>query len=472
MERFWQWTYLIEKIMILISFLLSILLGSLVTALALNKVELRHKTALWISLSPMLGIGISSILFIAANLMGIPPMGSMILELGGIAGLAYWGNKQAAFTFIIEKKTGKDAILWFHYALMGILAFAILSSLSVFFYETAKFNHGEWDAWSHWNLRAKYIVRAPDTWTDLFPYISHGDYPLFNSGYVARGWAYSQTESIAVPITLAFISTYSTLLLLFWALRNSTNTIYALLGCIVLAATPFFTIVGKYQFADTPLGFFILASSALFLLAFLQKDLAKDKMLLLSGLMAGLASWTKNEGLLYVASAAACVVLIFLLYKEIRWKNLRYYFAGTAAILAVTMIYKLGFGPANDMTEGLKSTGIASKITDWGRYKYILDWFTTEGATFGHWFLNPWPWLIVFALIMGISKRVKQAEWVMVGLSLVGIFVLYFITYLLSFHELYYHLSTSYYRLCFHLLPAFFLFYFTLLKPLKSESSE
>lgn len=454
--------------MIFISYCLSILLGLSVSAWALRNVSFPLKTGFWISSSILLGIGISSAWFIMGNLLGLPVIvtGSLETILTGIAVFFCIKNNWYPTSSVLPVIDYQTENKWIVRLLFIVFGFALLSSLTVFFYETAKFNHGEWDAWSHWNLRAKYIVRAPDTWPFLFQYISHGDYPLFNSGYVARGWAYSNTESIAVPITLAFLSTYSTISLLVITVWSLRGTILAFTAGLFLLATPFFTIVGKYQFADTPLSFFILASiAALAIAASVSKE--RNQLLFYSGLMMGMATWTKNEGLLFALAGIGSAIFIGLFYSKQLKAEAKWLLYGLLPMLLVTLAYKYFFGPANDMTEGLKNTGgIMPKITDTARYKYITDWFITEGATFGRWFTNPWPYIVGFLLIIGISNP-KNYWMQVVVLAIIGQVVLYYVTYLLSFQELYYHLSTSFYRLCFQVFPALVLVLFVLLKSTK-----
>lgn len=453
--------------MILISYFISFLLGWSAIAYLLRNTSFQFKSYICLFAGMMLGIGISSILFIAFTLMHLPFMASFGIELVLAIAASYYCFKKHYFELSFRIAKPEINLLFITMAILFTLA--LISSLSTFFYETAKFNHGEWDAWSHWNLRAKYIVRAPDTWTYLFQFISHGDYPLFNSGYVARGWAYSGTESIWVPIPLAFISTYSTVFLLISIVWLIQGELFALIAGTFLLATPFFTIVGKYQFADTPLSFFILACLGLLALA-QQLPEYKKQLLLTSGLMAGLATWTKNEGLLFALSISGSFLLISLFNFKVRKQELIYLLSTLAIGLTVTLIYKYGFGPANDMTEGLKNTGgIMPKVTDAARYKFITDWFLTEGATFGRWFTNPWPWLIGLSIILGLYLPKKNQLSQIILLTLVGQVCLYFITYLLSFQDLNYHLSTSFYRLCFQLLPAFAAALFILIKPIKAN---
>lgn len=456
--------------MIFFSYLISFVLGWAGIAWLLREQQFPFKTGIWIVSGMLSGISISSILFISFTLLHIPFMLGMMIETLLAAIASFYCYKNAWFPTSWKLSTEPAHRLSPIALALGIITlFALFTSWSVFFSETAKFNHGEWDAWSHWNLRGKYIERAPDTWTYLFQYISHGDYPLFNSGYVARGWAYSGTESIWVPIPLAFLSTYCTAALLILFVWSIQGPVLAFLAGAILLGTPFFTIVGKYQFADTPLGFFVLA--ALGFAGLSRRFSAPKTFLILSGLMTGMATWTKNEGLLVALAFGSTMALLCLFNWKERFTEFKYFCWGLLPVLAVTLIYKYGFGPANDMTEGLKNSGgILPKITDAGRYKYISEWFLTDFVGFGHWFLNPWPWILGFVLLWGIRLPKNQPWLYSALLAIPGLLILYYVTYLLSFHELYYHLSTSFYRLCFHIFPGFICVLFLFLKPQPSSN--
>ena len=73
----------------------------------------------------------------------------------------------------------------------------------------------------------------------------------------------------------------------------------AMLGGLMLTGTPYFLIHGASQYADVPLGFFFLATLTLFCL---QDRFPKHSrgVLVLAWMTAGMAAWTKNEGLLFL----------------------------------------------------------------------------------------------------------------------------------------------------------------------------
>src|ERR1019366_8764917 len=73
--------------------------------------------------------------------------------------------------------------------------------------------------------------------------------------------------------------------------------VIALVGGLVLLGTPFFVTFASNEHADIPLGFFMLAT--LVLIALGGRASEAWGLPALAGLTAGLAAWTKNEGLLF-----------------------------------------------------------------------------------------------------------------------------------------------------------------------------
>jgi len=145
-----------------------------------------------------------------------------------------------------------------------------------------------WDAFAIWNLHARFLFRGGEHWKDgfssLIPWF-HPDYPLFLPGSVAHFWSYLGRETTAVPATLAFAFTFSTVALLFSAVAVLRGRNHGLLAGLMLLGTPSFLRQGVSQYADIPLSFFLLAAIALLVLADRVPE-SNFSLLVLSGFMA------------------------------------------------------------------------------------------------------------------------------------------------------------------------------------------
>ena len=80
-----------------------------------------------------------------------------------------------------------------------------------------------------------------------------------------------------------------------------------MLLALTLVGTPLYIDQAASQYADVPLSFFILSTIALICLH--AEHPSDRRILVLAGLTAGCAGWTKNEGLLFVAATAIALLL-------------------------------------------------------------------------------------------------------------------------------------------------------------------
>jgi hypothetical protein len=165
--------------------------------------------------------------------------------------------------------------------------------------------HGSWDTIGIWTLRARAVARgAPDWPAIVSPALewSHPDYPLLLPVTIARLWAYSGGESTAVPAIVAGLfmtATAGAVVVLAgkWGRVGSKDPdpiFPGLLAGTALLAARTYVAQASCMCADVPLGYYILVSIGL---AVLGATTANGAFLVIAGAAAGLAAWTKNEGL-------------------------------------------------------------------------------------------------------------------------------------------------------------------------------
>src|SRR5258708_10695835 len=122
--------------------------------------------------------------------------------------------------------------------------------------------HGDWDAWSIWNLRARFFVRGGQFWKDAFSSQlawSHPDYPLLLPGIVAMLWTLAHTESAAAPIGVAFLFGLGTAGILTATLGILRGKAQAFIGGILLNGTGSFPENAAHQYPHIPLSLALLA---------------------------------------------------------------------------------------------------------------------------------------------------------------------------------------------------------------------
>ncbi len=423
----------------LLSMFVSFILGYCVTSLLWPSGLPKH--LIW-AFAPGIGLGVSSLIFfLFRRPLFTIEIALLVLALGWI-----WFNKPPI------KAPGWPG---------GILPLALLCALgfsvSAMLFRIEHTPHGDWDSWAIWSNHARYLYRDGPLWTEHIQNSFHPDYPLLVPASTARVWRYAGVEAPdaggLTSMTFA-LSGLAVLVGVLWELRGAT--VATLLG-LTLLGTPFYLEYGVSRSADVPLSLYMLGTVALIILHFRR---APDHLGLLSlaGLAAGLAGWTKNEGLLFIVIVSLILLLpsVGALRKTMR--RFMAFLAGLAAPVAVITFFKLSIAPTNDLLANRHTAELLAKLFDPSRYWMIVQSYSSTFWTFGDWFLHPVAPLLIYIGLRGIDRRsVSSLEW----LSGVGIVVAvlggYFTVYLLTPADLQWHLTTSLQRLYLQIWPLFLL---------------
>ncbi len=443
-----------------IVFLPAVLLGTLVVHLFWPD-KFSPSILLKLSLGTGLGLGLSSILYfislrVAPGRVNMPVM--LVILIIPLVVIIYFQKGLDGLTPIWI-----PTMTWMQWGLS--VGFIICVSLSAFVfanYVTSR-PQGALDAWSIWNRAARFVHRDPENWTatlspDL-PLLRHADYPLLVPLNVAWGWDALGNETLRTPMVQGGLFTFASIFLLFSAIALTKSIGQASLASIILIATSGIVPSGTSLIADVPLSYFILASAVLMYLFTCEKDF---RLLILSGFMAGLCGWTKNEGLIFIAAS----IFSLLIAASTNFKKaIVYYLSGLVAPLAVIGYFKL-LAPPNDLvvnTEG----GMIGKILDPSRYEMIFNSFLNS-------ILKPEAlFLFLYLLILGIgvaqtNRRGNTVLGVLLVLQTLG----YGFVYLITPYDLSWHLMTSQARLIFQVIPLAVYFCFTVsMEPEKVFSS-
>ena len=449
------------------SLFISFLFGLSFSFILLNEKVVNNFRFL-INLSLPIGIGISSVIFIFFNLLKFSSFHIFLIEITLIVFLIFRVKRDNKTIIHIQRggfiKLFQSPILLLFTVLY---IYAWLMDFGVFYFDSIKEPHGLWDAFNYWNLKAKFISRAPYNWPILFHQLIsenfHSDYPLIQTGYIARCWLYMKNESVWVPIVFSFIFTFCTIGLLASSVSFFTNKIKGLIAGLILLATTFYMTMGDSQYADNTLGFFYLATIVLLTLARNGSSI-KPNLLIAAGFTAGLCTWTKNEGLLFIVClyTSQLTLLFYKNYRELL-VELKYLFLGMLPILFLVAYYKIAIAPLNDIIQAQGSQTFVN-LLDYSRYVTVWKWFADTFSTFGKWAINPWWFFLMGILFKGLNFKENRnsliSNFTILLFMLIGFFFIYIITPL----DLVFHLSTSIHRLFFQLFPTFIFIYFIALK--------
>ena len=267
--------------------------------------------------------------------------------------------------------------------------------------------HGEWDAWSIWNLRARWLFRAGPAWPSAFTRDAiHGDYPLLLPAAVARLWTYAGADLPAVPAMLAAAYAVALASLLYGSLAALRGRATGLLAALCLLGTPVFLRTVAWQYADIPLAFAMLATLAL--LAARDHDPAcGPSALAWAGVAAGLAAWTKNEGLLFVLCIAAVRGALALLRRE-SVRPAAWFLAGLLPGAAAVVAFKTALAPPTYQFAGREVSQILAQLADASRYAAIAS--AVRGAALRDAGLLLLALVIYIALLGRTSDRAARAR--------------------------------------------------------------
>jgi dolichyl-phosphate-mannose-protein mannosyltransferase len=434
------------------------------------------------SLSFGFGLGLFSVIFMLSGASGGKDL--LAIDLAAfallLAGYLYRRSCTTVSTSILicdEKRALHGLLL----VLRAAFAIALLAALYSAILRTIAHPHGDgWDAFAIWNLHARFLFRGGSYWRDGFtPLIpwSHPDYPLLLPAAIAHFWTYLGRESQIVPAVVGLVFTFSTVGLLFSSLALLRGEISAILGGLTLLSTPFFTEQGTAQYADVPLSFFILAT--IVLLCLYEQNAGTTRLrglLILAGISCGFAAWTKNEGLLFLLAIIAARMLVFVItpsrsavpealppgdrtYEIARQVSTSFtlFLVATIPLLLLIAWLKHSVGASNELFSSIAFY----KLLDASRYQAILKWYGKDFLRFGDWFLIPGTVLLAVLFFVDAKHTPRtdpgaRASLIALAITLAGFFLIYLITP----YDLYWHLRFSLNRLFLQLWPsAIFLFF-------------
>ncbi len=294
--------------------------------------------------------------------------------------------------------------------------------------------YGNWDAWWLWDYHAKYL-QDPAYWRELFKLNDayHPDYPLFVSSLIAFFWRCIGNYTMLVPYTFSIIVTLAVPAVIYLSLYNK-NRFVAAVAYLMLAMNPTYLLFGLSQYADQPLGLMFLCA----LITMEQARLHEELVIVVAALL-GCCIWMKNEGL--------WLSLVFVMFNaRLLFANWKRFAAGIAFPVVVFGFLKLN-APANDLVKEQGADTFA-QLFDVTRYKLVGNYFYTR---FTDHTLVITACTIMYVIYCYLTRRSPGRNIWMLFTCTVG----FGFVYILTPHDLSWHLATSFDRVLFQLVPAF-----------------
>jgi hypothetical protein len=415
-----------------VSFAVSAALGTLVLMRSWPSVGPPGSRPLVLALGAGLGAGLSALLLFPWLLLFGPTRAFPLAETAFVAVLmlaVYRSQRRFALG------GGWDQWLAGRARLIGpVFLIALIAAAAAFVTLLRREPHGEWDAWMNWDMRARMIFLGGPTWRTAFaPQIpwSHPDYPVLVPSLVVRAWLYAGTATLLGPALVAATFAFATVAVVVTALGTLRTPSQGLLAGMMLLGTPFFIRHATSLYADVPLAFFFLATIVCLALDDRWSGTA-SYFATLAGFSAGLAMWTKNEGLLFTV----CIIAgIGAAGRSAGWAATRRRLVGFGAGLVLPLLlvvgFKLALAPPNDLLSTLGIERTLGRVTDPERYTTVLRAYASHLATFGANGLPgaAWP-LALYVGVMGRHPIERGRPWawavaIALGLLLVGHFMVF-----------------------------------------------
>jgi hypothetical protein len=413
----------------------------------------RDDAGLVVTLGLLVGLGVTGSLFFLASLVSARPVwlaGAMELAAGGVLGGVVWRRRRDVAASVLRPGL---PVTWLQVVLLSLLAQVLLMAAVVGWRMYQAEPYGGWDAWAIWNLHARFMVRAGTDWPALaaLPAVSwtHPDYPRLLPAAVARLWAWGGTETPAAAATVSVAFAVGTLGVVMAAIGRLRGRTVALVGGLLVAGTPFFVTFAPNQHADIPLAGFIVAALALVAVGSAERQHGGG-WYALAGLCTGMAAGTKNEGLLF-----ACLLAGIVGWRTWRAGQFRggvCLGVGLAAALVPVALFKLWLAPPGDLVGPTLLSRLA-QLFEPARHEAILAALGRGFVGFGEWTFAPYA-VMALPFLAWRSRRRLAADERVIPVTLGAMLVGYYGVYLLSPHDLAWHLNTSLVRLLLQLWPA------------------
>jgi hypothetical protein len=341
--------------------------------------------------------------------------------------------------------------------IVAVFSLAMASATAGLIGQAAVHPAGCWDAWAIWNLRARFLFRLGNEWRDsLAAAFGHADYPLLVPATLARFWTFLGSDSECAGPAAGILFTLATVAVAGAAIAVRQGRNAGLLASMVLAGAASFLRWGGSQYADAPLALYFLTTLTLLVL---HNDAASraDKpdgrpLLLLAGLAAGLAAWTKNEGCAFLPAVLLAYAAVTSLWRG--WitalKEGLVILAGAAPLVLVVLLFKAQVETTNDLVAGQGFAESTARMFDPARHLTIVTAFLTEGIQL----IQGFSVAVPLAFVLLGRRRVPASGSFTLAAAVIGLMLAaYYATYLVTPYDVSWHMATSLDRLLLHLWP-------------------
>jgi len=311
-----------------------------------------------------------------------------------------------------------------------------------------------WDGWAIYGFKSKALYLAKSVPLDFFidptKAFAHLDYPLLFP--LVEAWVYTVLDSWNDQlVNIVFLFYFLSFLIIFYFnLRSFTNRSFALLFTFFLTLIPKFTDFMLCGYSDLALLVYYFVSLIYLLRWSLQPE--RISFLCVSAICSGLAAWTKNEGLAFcLINFTILVFLLFIRHKRAstNWRLVVCYFGLVMIIILHWMIFKARLRIPNDL---INSQNISLNILRENLYRVpiIFSYFKRFMIILSDWNIL---WVSLPLIILLRIKRVFSHPALLILLSMLAYFTIWFFIYMITPRQINWHLVNSLERLLLQMVP-------------------
>ena len=201
---------------------------------------------LLVFLAAGLGLGLSSqiifyTLIIFGQLNKFWVIAVHVLLLAFLIIQNYQASKRNKISLFFKGKMVPADLLWM--GLLGVVFVPIIIYVQLY-------PMGGWDAWSVWNLKAKFIFSGEERWKNMLDPImwrSSPHYPLLLPLINVCGWIFLSSPATAGPLIVSVLFTLLTVGALIFGLKPRAGFAAATLGGLLLLTLPYFVQLATSQ---------------------------------------------------------------------------------------------------------------------------------------------------------------------------------------------------------------------------------
>ncbi|MBF0486156.1 MAG: hypothetical protein HQL16_06555 [Candidatus Omnitrophica bacterium] len=311
--------------------------------------------------------------------------------------------------------------------------------------------YGGWDAWSCWNLKARFIFLGGEGWKNMFDPLlwrSNIAYPFLVPAVNVWAWCFGTDPVNTVPLGVSCLITFITAGTLLFALKKITGRLHVLLAPLWLLSNVFFVKLASSQYSDLMVGNYFLAA----IVSWIAFEKSKSRgWLCVMALMLGALSFTKSEGLVLSLITLGLAFMMRLLSKDKSGLTKGLWIFGAAAVVAFlpTIIFQITFSTnSHTFINGL---GSADKPATLERLQAVLAFMGMELMS-GKW--NGF-WLIALLGIALSRWKAWRKELLLIPLTLIAyLIVLGGVYWINTFFPIVWWLGNTLNRIIYALTPA------------------